>query len=76
MRYITLIAGLLLASAPAIAQDAVAEKITYNDHILPLFKQRCGMRGRRVPAHVLVSSDLMCGAMYRPWPMMNASGNT
>lgn len=31
-----------LVASPASAQDAAAEKITYNDHILPLFKQRCG----------------------------------
>lgn len=32
----------VLATAPAFAQDAAAEKITYNDHILPLFKAKCG----------------------------------
>ncbi len=42
MRYLTLTLALLLTSAPAFAQDAAAEKITYNDHILPLFKARCG----------------------------------
>lgn len=43
MLRLSLIIGLCLAaSAPAFAQDAAAEKITYTDHILPLFKQRCG----------------------------------
>ena len=44
MLRLTLIIGLCLAASasPAFAQDAAAEKITYTDHILPLFKQRCG----------------------------------
>ena len=42
MRHFLLTICLLLIAAPAFAQDAAAEKITYNDHILPLFKQRCG----------------------------------
>ena len=40
---VSLIACLVLAAASsAMAQDAAAQKITYTDHILPLFKQRCG----------------------------------
>lgn len=42
MRHLHLTLTLLLFAAPGLAQDAAAEKITYNDHILPLFKQRCG----------------------------------
>ena len=42
MRHLLLTICFLLLAAPAFAQDAAAEKITYNDHILPLFKQRCG----------------------------------
>jgi len=42
MRHLLLTTCLLLVVTPAFAQDAAVEKITYNDHILPLFKQRCG----------------------------------
>jgi len=42
MRHLLLTSCLLLVVTPAFAQDAAVEKITYNDHILPLFKQRCG----------------------------------
>ena len=42
MRYFSLAITVLLLAAPVLAEDAAAEKITYNDHILPLFKQRCG----------------------------------
>lgn len=34
--------ALALTAAPVFAQDAAAEKITYNDHIQPLFKAKCG----------------------------------
>jgi hypothetical protein len=42
MHKLALTAALVLFAAPAFAQDAAAEKITYNDHILPLFKAKCG----------------------------------
>lgn len=42
MHKLALTAALVLFAAPVFAQDAAAEKITYNDHILPLFKAKCG----------------------------------
>lgn len=36
-------AGIVLAAGSgAFAQDAPAEKVTYNDHVLPVLRQRCG----------------------------------
>ncbi|RLS56110.1 MAG: hypothetical protein DWH91_07685 [Planctomycetota bacterium] len=42
MHKLALALVLVFAASPVIAQDAAAEKITYNDHILPLFKAKCG----------------------------------
>ena len=42
MKPFALAAVLVFAAVPVLAQDAAAEKITYNDHIQPLFKAKCG----------------------------------
>ena len=42
MHKLALTAVLFFFGVPVFAQDAAAEKITYNDHILPLFKAKCG----------------------------------
>ncbi len=46
LRRLILLSGAALCSAallsPATAQDPAAPKVTYTDHVLPIFKARCG----------------------------------